>query len=113
MKPRPTTLTRTPIRPADTGWEKDALCRRPAADPAWWDHDGPKHPDGRKAVTWCAACPVRADCLKDAEVFERDKLFGDLQGVRGGLGVRDRYALYRRKDAADAERAAQDTGAAA
>lgn len=99
---------------ADSTWWARALCLHPAADRSWWDHDGPKHPDGKKAVAWCKSCPARQQCLADAEVFERGQKSGERSGIRGGLGVRERAALYRQKDEAEQARAAeQDTGAAA
>lgn len=108
MKPAST----APGSPADSDWWARALCLHPAVDPAWWEHDGPGHPDGKKAIAWCLACPLRLACLADAEQFERAAKSGERTGIRGGLGVRDRSALYRRKD--EAERAAaQDSGAAA
>ncbi|GAA2686237.1 hypothetical protein GCM10010400_58170 [Streptomyces aculeolatus] len=110
MKPRMT----APGSAADSVWWSRALCLHPAADPTWWEHDGPGHPDGKKAVTWCRACPAKAACLADAERFERPQKSGERTGIRGGLGVRERAALYRRKDEADkAAAAAQDSGAAA
>lgn len=93
----------------DTGWEQAALCCHPDADPSWWDHDGTKHPDAKKAVAWCRACPVRAACLADAMATEGGKPSGLRQGIRGGLGVRERAALYRQRK----KRAATATAKAA
>lgn len=56
-------------------WVDDALCR--GDDPAIW------HPeyksDERIAVAVCHECPVRADCLEYALVYnQRDGIWGGL-----------------------------------
>lgn len=74
-----------------TDWVDDAACK--GEDPSIWFSQ-----KVLPAIEVCNDCPVRRQCLADADVTEsqaRDEVFG----VRGGLTARERIhrrAWYRR-----------------
>ena len=64
--------------PPDTAWMDRAACRGMDVNLFF-----PEHNDGRgKAI--CERCPVREDCLTDADYY------GDRWGIRGGVSLIDR-----------------------
>lgn len=80
----PDTLT----RPHE--WAQHALCRRPDADPTWWDTDRGDTAEGRIAVAWCGRCPVRKECRADIERIEADRPETELRGIVAGLDAAER-----------------------
>lgn len=71
-------------------WKERAACRGVGVDLFFARRTSP---EGREAVTYCEACPVRDECLDDCLATEKIRL-----GIRGGLGPyeRDDYVRGRR-----------------
>jgi hypothetical protein len=69
---------------ADPGWQDRALCAMSDSPNDWFPENG--RPPARVRRT-CAACPVRAECLRFA--VEN----GERQGIWGGLSDEERRAL--------------------
>lgn len=72
-------------------WLTGAACKDHPGLP--WDSDGPHRgyrPSGLllEALEVCRGCPVRLDCLEDADATEVQ--VGDIRGIRGGLTAPER-----------------------
>lgn len=82
--------TRAPdtLEPAH-GWRADALCAR--TDPNLFHPEPGTSAEPAKKV--CTACPVRAECLTHALDHP------ELDGVWGGMTIKERRALKRRHGA--------------
>jgi WhiB family transcriptional regulator, redox-sensing transcriptional regulator len=72
-------------------WFADALCRE--TDPDLWYPDQSKPALPAKRI--CAMCDVRIDCLRYA--LEHETRGDAAHGVWGGLTVRERLAVLRRR----------------
>lgn len=86
--PRPRqSLTRPDPDPGRDSWKERGACAVLGADPKiFYD---PSRADLRKAMAYCALCPVREECLLDA-IEMRDDF-----GIRGGLTPAMRRAQRR------------------
>lgn len=76
-------LPDTVTRPHE--WAQHALCRSPAADPAWWEADRGDSPEGEVAVAWCGRCPVRKECRAEIERIEEGRPVTEVRGIVAGL----------------------------
>jgi WhiB family redox-sensing transcriptional regulator len=89
-------------------WTLDAECTRPGTDPAlFYPSKGGSQID-RKALSICAACPVREECLEDAIAYESGKVGAEeirpeAYGVRGGMVAKDRRRLIQQRNVAEQE----------
>ena len=83
-------------------WRKEAACKDQPTE-WWWEAAPPvgRKPNGFKWVSFpkarpiCAQCPVKAECLEDADSFEimaelRDRS-AHIHGMRAGLTPFERY----------------------
>lgn len=77
-------LRRDPRSRWDLSWKAKGACS--GMDPNLWY---PERDTDRTGQSICAECPVRQDCL-DFGLKEED-------GIWGGLGPRERRAVYRRR----------------
>lgn len=82
------------IRPP--GWHRDALCREPAYDPAWWFPRG--RPINQERIAElarevCRRCLVQENCLAHALADP------GLVGVWGGTTERDRARMRKLRSA--------------
>jgi len=69
-------------------WRDNAACRKHPT--SWWYPDGYAAADCRDAITICATCPVRDDCLTTAmRRVER-------HGIWGGLTPKQRDRIRHR-----------------
>lgn len=82
-------------------WTLDAECTRPGTDPElFYPRKGGSQLD-RKALSICAACPVREECLDAALEFEvgdigADDVRPEVFGVRGGMVSKERRRLVQK-----------------
>lgn len=81
---RPAACSRPPT-PDRSDWRDVAVCRRADTRVFYPDSDR----QARAAKAWCAACPVRPDCLEHALSV------GERWGVWGGATEDERRALRR------------------
>ena len=75
----------------DKYWRERAACKN--MDPDLW-YEGSKVPLGGVRIDpykICGACPVVAECLKDALETEG----ADTYGIRGGMSAEDRRIIIR------------------
>ena len=73
---------------SEHAWLQQAACKDEPLDlffPKKGDGD-----NGRRAKKICATCPVQDECLADA------LRYGDREGIRAGLNVKQRRKLYPR-----------------
>lgn len=90
-KPKPKRKPR--LTPTSGPWEERALCRTPKADPAWWEAQS-QSAEAAIARSWCARCPVTAQCLALAMRAEGRAAAGHRYGIYGGRTGAERRALY-------------------
>lgn len=68
-------------------WQQDAACRD--ADPElFFSHE---EQDRERALLYCAACPVRTECLEHALATR------EAYGIWGGTDEQERKRLLRRR----------------
>lgn len=72
-------------------WHDRAACRG-RTDLDWHPPPGPYGPRVESAILTCRDCPVRRDCLADADDWERTH---DAHGIYGGLTASERIARRR------------------
>lgn len=73
-------------------WVEEALCAQ--ADPDLWHPNRGEDDKTTRAKAVCEGCPVRAECLTYALDHHEE------WGIWGGLTVKERQALRRRRRAA-------------
>lgn len=59
----------------DNSWRYKAACNTPEVDTSWF-FDNPKTYEARKALKICSSCPVKANCLYDAIMYQYHGIWG-------------------------------------
>lgn len=83
-------------------WADNAACQGEDRE-LFFVHDR-RHPHAAKeALSICATCPVKQECLEAAIVEEQGLGYGYRYGIRGGTTPTERWVLSRRTPRACAE----------